>query len=150
MNVETFENRLTLSSSRKRSNDDHVNISSKKLELSKHNSTTRSVGNPQVINIKHEYKYAPSDLPSFVVHVHAEGDKSLYLLHMNKLLFQIAHNDIIEVHKISKGNVMAEMYSAHTVNNLIKNPLLSTYNLKAFIPSFRTNRSGIIKDIPLD
>jgi len=62
---------------------------------------------------------------------------------------------IIEVHKISKENVITEKYSVYAANNLIKNPLLSPFihflsNLKAFIPFFCTNRSGIIKDIPLD
>jgi len=79
-------------------------------------------------------------LSSFVVRVHAEEDKFLYPLHANKFLFQITYNDIIEVvlsqtlimsiievHKISKENVITEKYSVYAANNLIKNPLLSIF-----------------------
>jgi len=40
------------------------------------------------------------------------------------------------------------MTSAKTANNLVQNSNLTKENLIAFIPTYRTIRTGIVKDIP--
>jgi len=40
------------------------------------------------------------------------------------------------------------MKSAKAANSLVQNPKLEKENLKAFIPTYRTVRFGIVKDIP--
>jgi len=40
------------------------------------------------------------------------------------------------------------MSSAKAANNLVLNPKLADNNLRAFIPSYRLIRTGIVKDIP--
>jgi len=95
--------------------------------------------------------YSSSDNPSFLVHVHSISDNSLNPSHpllISRTLSKLAYSDIKEIKKLGRGKVLVEMSSAKSANNLIFNPILAKENLKAFIPVYRTIRSGIIKDIP--
>lgn len=42
------------------------------------------------------------------------------------------------------------MHSAAAANNLVSNSLLAKYKLRAFIPAYRTSRTGIIKNVSTD
>jgi len=44
--------------------------------------------------------------------------------------------------------VIAEMCSYKAVNRLVDNKFLSTHKLKAFVPSHRILRTGIVQDVP--
>jgi len=95
--------------------------------------------------------YSPSDNPPFFIHVHSYTEDSLnptHLLLISRTLSRIACSDIKEIKKLGRGKVLVEMASAKSANNLVLNPRLAKENLKAFIPGYRTIRSGIIKDIP--
>jgi len=71
---------------------------------------------------------------------------------ISRTLSQIAYSDIKEIKRIGRGKILAEMISANAANNLVQNPKLEKENvfpfLKAFIPTYRTIRTGIVKDIP--
>lgn len=43
---------------------------------------------------------------------------------------------------------MVELKSAPAANNLVNSPFLELQKLRAFIPSYRVLRTGVIKDIP--
>lgn len=45
---------------------------------------------------------------------------------------------------------MAEFNTAAAANNLTESQILATYKLKAFIPAYRTIRTDIIRDVPID
>jgi len=94
--------------------------------------------------------YSYSDNPPFFIHVHSCED-SPYPTHpllISRTLSRIAYSDIKEIKKLGRGKVLVEMVSAKSANNLVLNPNLPKENLKAFVPTYRTIRSGIIKDIP--
>jgi len=93
--------------------------------------------------------YSPSENPSFFVHVHSHTENSLNSTHpllISRTLSQIAYSDIKKIKKLGRGKVLVEMASVKSANNLVLNPRLINENLKAFIPGYRTIRSGIIQD----
>ncbi|KYN10138.1 hypothetical protein ALC57_17733 [Trachymyrmex cornetzi] len=45
---------------------------------------------------------------------------------------------------------MVDLKTASAANNLVKCSLLQEHNLKAYIPTYRTLRTGVIRDIPVD
>jgi len=95
--------------------------------------------------------YSSTDNSPYIVHVHSVNEDSLNPTHpllISQSLSRIAYADIKEIRKIGRGKVLAEMHSAKAANNLVLNPNLEKENLKAFIPVYRTIRSGIVKDIP--
>jgi len=119
----------------------------KKLSTNSSNSSPRATdpGNTDKI------KYSSTDNPPFVVHVHSFAEdptKQLHPLLISRTLSRLVYSDIKEIKKIGKGKVMAEMNSAKAANDLINDSRLEKEGLKAFIPTYRTIRSGIVKDIP--
>lgn len=62
----------------------------------------------------------------------------------------MASADIIEIKKIGRGKILVELKSYSAANSLISDQSLTVHNLKAFIPSYKAYRVGIIKDIPQD
>lgn len=76
------------------------------------------------------------------------NSEAAHPLLVSKLIANIAFNDIIELKKIGKGKIMAELKTAKAANNLVSSDLLDSNNLKAFIPAYRTLRTGIVKDVP--
>jgi len=94
--------------------------------------------------------YSLSDNPPFLVHVHSHIENLLNPTHpllISRTLSQITYSYIKEIKKLGRGKVLVEMASAKSANNLVLNPRLTKENLKAFVPVYRTIRSGIIKDI---
>lgn len=99
------------------------------------------------------HKYNKESNPPYIVHVqHMESDKngSLHPLHISRILTQIMPRDIMEIKKIGRTLVMAELRSFSAANKLVEDPSLTTHKLRAFIPAYRTIKSGIIRDIPID
>jgi len=95
--------------------------------------------------------YSTSDCPPYIVHVYSSEDSSSSPTHpllISRTLSQIAYFDIKEIKKIERSKILAEMTSAKTANNLVQNTRLEKENLKAFIPTYRTIRTGIMRDIP--
>jgi len=79
------------------------------------------------------------------VHVHSiveDPAKPLHPLLISRTLSQIAYADIKEIKKIGKGKILAEMATAKA-NDLTNNCRLEKEDLKAFIPTYRTVRTGI-------
>lgn len=97
------------------------------------------------------YKYSDKDKAPFVVYIYTKNNSNSEAAHpllVSKLIANIAFNDIIELKKIGKGKIMTELKSAKAANNLVSSDLLDSNNLKAFIPAYRTLRTGIVKDVP--
>jgi len=98
--------------------------------------------------------YSSSDQPPYIVHVYSNNnneDPQLGLTHpllISRTLSKIVYSEIKEIKKIGRGKILAEMTSAKAANNLVQNPDLMKENLTAFIPTYRTIRTGIVKDIP--
>jgi len=96
--------------------------------------------------------YSNTDCPPFIVHVYSTNEDPSGPMHpllISRSLSRIAYSDIKEIKKIGRGKVLAEMNSAKSANNLVLNSDLNKENLRAFIPSYRIVRTGIVKDIPL-
>jgi len=55
--------------------------------------------------------------------------------------------DIKEIKKIGRGKVLAEMTTAKAANNLTNSAKLEKEGLKTFISTYRTLRTGIVKNI---
>jgi len=151
-NVENFEEPMDIDSvSRKRtmpcSSDSNKSKDSKKKHTIANNTPRDS---PSLIN-KENKLYTSTDCPPFLIHVHSVSEGSLNPTHpllISRTLSHIAYSDIKEIKKLGRGKVLVELTSAKSANNLILNPKLAEENLKAFVPTYRTIRSGIIKDIP--
>jgi len=101
---------------------------------------------------KRKILYTSSDRPPYIIHVYSNNEDPLtsptYSLLINRTFSQIAYSDIKEIKRIGRGKILAEMISANAANNLVQNPKLEKENLLAFIPTYRTIRTGIVKDIP--
>lgn len=97
-------------------------------------------------------QYSSYDKSPYVVYIYNKNlnsnSDSAHPLLVSKLVSNIAYNDIVEMKKIGRGKIMAELKSAKSANNLVSSSLLDANNLRAFIPAYRTLRSGIVKDIP--
>jgi len=96
--------------------------------------------------------YSSTDCPPYIVHVYSTNEDPSSPMHpllISRTLSRIAYIDIKEIKRIGRGKVLAEMNSAKSANNLVLNSNLDKENLRAFIPTYRTIRTGIVKDIPL-
>ncbi|XP_070522275.1 uncharacterized protein [Cardiocondyla obscurior] len=67
---------------------------------------------------------------------------------ISRSITKITSVDFIECKKVGFGKVMIECRDFNSANKIIDNPDLLNHGLKAFIPSFKLVRSGIIRDIP--
>jgi len=96
--------------------------------------------------------YTSSDRPPYIIHVYSFSEDSLvspmHPLLISRALSQIAYADIKEIKRIGRGKILAEMNSYNAANNLVLNPKLDKDNLRAFVPSYRIVKTGIVKDIP--
>lgn len=103
------------------------------------------------VKITNSIKYSCADKPPYVVHVQAtdaENTRSLHPLNISQIISIIVYSEFLEVRKIGRGKILAELRGMEAANRLVSNIELSKHKLKAFIPSYRTLRTGIIKDIP--
>jgi len=96
--------------------------------------------------------YSNSDSPPYIVHVYSQNvDPTLEPMHpllISRTLLQLSYADIKEIKRIGKGKILAEINSIKAANNLVLNPKLEKENLHAFMPTYRTIRTGVVKDIP--
>jgi len=74
----------------------------------------------------------------------------IHPLHISKTISQILPRDILEIKKVGRGKVQVFLKSFDAANKLASNSSLASHNLKAFVPSYRILRAGIIRDIPQD
>jgi len=95
--------------------------------------------------------YSHADNPPYIVHVYSHSeDPNVGLAHpllISRVLSQIAYANIKEIKKIGRGKVLAEMKSIKAANELVQDPRLEKEKLVAFISTYRTIRTGIVKDI---
>ncbi|XP_070516638.1 uncharacterized protein [Cardiocondyla obscurior] len=75
-------------------------------------------------------------------------NKNLHPLLVSRSITKITSVDFVECKKVGFGKVMIECRDFNSANKIIDNPDLLNHGLKAFIPSFKLVRSGIIRDIP--
>jgi len=99
------------------------------------------------------FKYNSSDRPPFILQVQPVEDSeiaSLHPLHMSRILSQISPRDIVEIRKTGRSRIIAEMRNQEAANRLISNEQLTQHKLKAFIPTYRVLRTGIVRDVSQD
>jgi len=75
---------------------------------------------------------------------------SLHPLHISRTLSQIYPRGVLEIRKIGRNKIVAEMCTYKAANRLVENKSLIDRNLKAFIPLHRILRTGVIRDVPQD
>jgi len=127
------------------SNESQDSTKTKKKSANEGNSSLNTAEPGKASKIQ----YSNSDNPPYVVHVHSIENDSVNLLHpllISRTLSRIAYSDIKEIRKI--GKVLAEVSTAKAANDLINNPRLEKEGLKAFVPTYCTIRTGIVKNIP--
>jgi len=133
------------------SSSTHSNTQGENATKKMHPAVSKVPRDSSSISDKENILYSTSDSPPFYVHVHSQSENSLNLTHpllISRTLSRLAYSNIKEIKKLGRGKVLVEMDTAKSANNLVLNPKLSEENLKAFVPVYRTVRSGIIKDIP--
>ncbi|NEV49198.1 hypothetical protein EUZ93_01580 [Wolbachia pipientis] len=64
-----------------------------------------------------------------------------------RIISKSVKNGILLIKKLGAGKVIAEVKSVDAANRLITNPVFEKNNLRAFIPSFKVLRSGIIRGV---
>jgi len=123
---------------------------------SSHDATSVTVtpnASSSMYSLISSFKYNNSDRPPFIIQVQPVDDSdvtSFHPLHISRILSQISPRDIIEIHKTGRSRVIAEMRNQEAANRLIANDQLVLHKLKAFIPTHRVLRTGIVRDVPQD
>jgi len=124
----------------------------KPLSAENNNITNLKDSSTDSGNQNNKILYSNTDRPPYIIHVYSHNtDPSITPMHpllISRTLSHIAYADIKEIKRIGRGKILAEMNSVNAANNLVLNPNLEKNNLRAFIPSYRTVRTGIVKDIP--
>jgi len=96
------------------------------------------------------FKYGSKD-PPYIVQVQSLDELSpIHPLHISKIVSQILPRDVLEIKKIGRGKVQGFLKSAVSANKLVSDASLNGLNLKAFVPSHRILRAGIVRVIPQD
>lgn len=75
-----------------------------------------------------------------VLYVDNDKSTSLHPLHISRILTQIMNNDIIEIKKLGRNQVLVELRTFAAANKLVEDPSLEKQKLKAFVPSYRKVR----------
>lgn len=135
----------TVANSRKRPSTDTVpSLPSSKL---KENKKVPKVDNPEITN-----KYGSNYQGPFDVFVQSNSKEStsLYPITVGRCLSASTKQDIIEIKKLGYSKVLIQMKTREAANKLINNPILKAKALTVYIPTFRTTRQGIIRNVPLD
>jgi len=149
LDSESSTRKRTLPTSNLEPQRDHVN--KKKIVTS---DQSNSKDSPINADKNKKTLYSSSDQPPYIVHVYSNNNNedpligSMHPLLISRTLSKIAYSEIKEIKKIGRGKILVEMTSAKTANNLVQNSNLMKENLIAFIPTYRTIRTGIVKDIP--
>ncbi|KMQ84221.1 hypothetical protein RF55_18156, partial [Lasius niger] len=84
------------------------------------------------------------------VQSNSKESTSLYLITVGRCLSASTKQDIIEIKKLGYSKVLIQMKTREAANKLINNPILKAKALTVYIPTFRTTRQGIIRNVPLD
>jgi len=106
---------------------------------------------PPPPNTSSSLRYNNKDKPPFIVQVQSTLESSPpHPFHISRILSQALPREILEIRKLGPGRVLVYLNSYESANRLANNNSLTTSNLKAFIPSYRVLRSGIVRDIPQD
>jgi len=97
------------------------------------------------------HRYNSKDLPPFIAQVQSIQESAFsHPLHISRTLSNILPRGILEIRKSGRGKVLVQTNTYEVTNRLVDNKSLSAHNLKAFIPSYRILRCGIVRDIPQD
>jgi len=99
------------------------------------------------------FRYHSRDRPPFVVQVQSlqESDSTnLHPLHISRILSQIYPKDMLEIKKIGRNRILAQMCTYEAANKLLEDKSLAARNLKAFVPTHKILRVGVIRDVPQD
>lgn len=96
--------------------------------------------------------YSSADLAPFIVHIRStdNADSNLHPLTISKKLSLIAMHDLLRIKKLGRSQLSAEFKTASAANKVIADSSLPAAKLNAYIPSYRSLRVGVIKDIPVD
>jgi len=94
------------------------------------------------LQLSHRYNQPP-----YIVNPGTTQDTALpHTLHISRVLSQIFPRDILEIKKVGRGKVLVQTTTYEAANRLVINNSLS-YNLRAFIPSYKILRTGIVRDV---
>lgn len=93
--------------------------------------------------------YSREDEPPFAVYIYStQGNNArMHFSVLARIVSGVVKSDIVQIKKIGDGKILVEVRTAAAANNIVNNSYWGKNNLKAFIPSFRVLRTGIIKDI---
>jgi len=96
-------------------------------------------------------RYNNKDRPPYVVQVQSTVESSPpHPFYISRILSQIYPREILEIRKLGLGKVLVQLNSYESANRLVNNHSLTASNLRAFIPSYRVLRTGVVRDIPQD
>jgi len=99
------------------------------------------------------FRYHSRDKPPFIVQVQPlqESDSiNLHPLHISRILSQIHPRGVLEIKKTGRNRILAQMSTYEAANRLLDDKSLAARNLKAFVPTHRILRTGVIRDVPQD
>ncbi|XP_011169827.1 uncharacterized protein LOC105202836 [Solenopsis invicta] len=128
---------------------------SRKVETKGSNkgTNTKSSGSSKSSRKVHNLTYSPEDFGPFIVYIYAIPSESNYVtphhLTMARIITNVAGN-VLEIKSIGRGKSLVVLKSAQAANNLISSLFLKQLQYKAFIPSYLTSRSGVIRGITTD
>ncbi|XP_048001769.1 uncharacterized protein LOC125238455 [Leguminivora glycinivorella] len=103
-----------------------------------------------------DYKYAPTDLGPFVVHVSREDTEStntssrMKALKMAQIIYNNKVPGIKEIKALGKTKMEIHFATASEANSFLSHDILTTHKLSAAIPRFQVSRMGVVRQIPLD
>jgi len=99
------------------------------------------------------FRYCGKDKPPYIVQIQSVQDSdstSLHPLHISRIVSQASPRNILEIRKIGRNRIVAEMCTYDAANRLLENKSLSNHNLKALVPLHRILRTGVVRDVPQD
>lgn len=122
------------------------------VPLRKSQGTSDTFPNLSTSSLPLDNKYDKHCQGPFDVFIQPEsgGSTSIDPLFVDRLLSSTIRKDISKIKKVDYSKLLVQFNSCEAANNLINNPILKSKNLIAYIPSFRTSRQGIIRNVPLD
>lgn len=90
-----------------------------------------------------------NDIPPYVIYVYVYSDKStpLHFSILSRVVSESIKSDVLLIKWLGAGKAIIEVKSADTANRVISNSVFEKNSLRAFIPSFKILRTGIIKGI---
>lgn len=133
---------------RKIGNEDNVTLFKKQDSQSSNKETIQASNS---VSAASALTYSAKDKPPYVVFiqpVNADNNFVTHPLEIGRVLSKYVYNEVLEIKKIGRNKVMAEIQSASSANKLVASQPLMNENFKISIPPFKVLRTGIIRDIP--